>query len=111
MASARDRLGEIPPAKRFALAVSAIEWTIETMEPPIETEQVSSYLQRGLRVCSEAVQAGRAGVMLSEEMLDAYDEVDEVADEPGTSHMLSALLVCGETGEELSGEQVYGVLS
>jgi len=111
MASVRGRLGDIPAAKRFALAVSVLDWTIQTMVPPIETEQVSSYLEQGLRVCREAVQAGRVSVQLSEEMLDEYDEIDEVADEPGTSHMLSALLACCETGEELSGEQLYGVLS
>lgn len=111
MASVRSGLGDIPAAKRFALAVSALDWTIQTMVPPIETEQVSSYLEQGLRICREAVRAGSVSVQLSEEMLVEYDEIDEVADEPGTSHMLSALLACCETGQELSGEQLYGVLS
>ncbi|MET8576116.1 hypothetical protein [Streptomyces sp. NPDC005012] len=44
-------------------------------------------------------------------MLDAYGEVDEVADEPGTSQILSALLACSDAPGGLDGEVLYGVLS
>ncbi|MFE7972813.1 hypothetical protein [Streptomyces shenzhenensis] len=37
--------------------------------------------------------------------------MDEIAEEYGTSQMLSALLACGDAPEGLSGEVLYGVLA
>ncbi|RAO42299.1 hypothetical protein GAR06_05222 [Micromonospora saelicesensis] len=111
MSSARGVLEGTSPAKRLALAVSAIEWTINTMTPPIETDQVRGYLSVVVDACRQAVQAGNTWVSLSDEMLDSYDEVDEIAEEPGTSHMLSAVLACCDPTEDLSAERAYGILS
>lgn len=111
MSSARDALEGMSPTERLALAVSAIEWTINTMIPPIETDQVRDYLSESIDACRKSVQAGNSWVRLSEEMLDSYDEVDEIAEEPGTSHMLSAVLACCEPCEDMSTERAYGILS
>ncbi|MEV1062936.1 hypothetical protein [Streptomyces sp. NPDC050263] len=48
--------------------------------------------------------------MLPADVLDQYEELDEIAEEYGTSQMLSALLACSDAPEGLSGEVLYGVL-
>ncbi|MFJ6946936.1 hypothetical protein ACISU4_20165 [Streptomyces wuyuanensis] len=110
MASEKDSLEGMQPNRRLALAVAAIDWTLETMGP-IETDEVRTYLEEGMRAARAAVQNGSSKVELTEETLDQYESVDEVADEPGTSHMLSALLACCDIPEQLGAEELYGVLS
>ncbi|MFI8892426.1 hypothetical protein [Streptomyces paradoxus] len=87
-----------------------MEWTLESIGP-IEVEVVRSYIEEGIRAGREAVQSGLEKIVLPEETLDRYVEVDDEAYEPGTSHVLSALLACADAPEGLTGEVLYGVLS
>lgn len=87
-----------------------MEWTLESIGP-IEVEVVRSYIEEGMRAGREAVQSGREKIMLSEETLDRYAEVDDEAYEPGITHVLSALLACADAPEGLTGEVLHGVLS
>lgn len=106
----RDELQSIPPAQRLALAVAVMDWTLGVMGQ-IETENVRNYLEEGLRAGHESVVAGRAEMLLPEGMLEAYEDVYEEADEPGTANMLSALLACVDAPGGLTGEVLYGVFS
>ncbi|RAO12672.1 hypothetical protein [Micromonospora noduli] len=106
----REGLQNIQPPERLALAMAVIERTCDGMGQ-IETKEVRDYLDRGMTAGREAVSAGRDKIELSEETLDEYEGVLDLADEPGTSHMLSALLACADAPEGLTGEVLYGVLS
>ncbi|MEU4401417.1 hypothetical protein [Micromonospora orduensis] len=106
----REELQKIQPPHRLALAMAVMEWTRRAMGQ-IETEDVRDYLDRGMTAGREAVSAGRDRIYLSEETLDGYDDVLDLADEAGTSHMLSALLACADAPDGLTGEVLYGVLS
>ncbi|MER7441495.1 hypothetical protein [Micromonospora avicenniae] len=106
----RDELQNIQPPQRLALAMAVMEWTRDAMGQ-IATEEVRDYLNRGMVAGREALSAGRDKIELSEETLDEYEDVLDLADEPGTSHMLSALLACADAPEGLTGEVLYGVLS
>ncbi|MFJ4977223.1 hypothetical protein ACIP6X_18065 [Streptomyces coeruleorubidus] len=110
MGPLRDTLGDIPPAQRLVLAMRVMEWTLESIRP-IEVEVVRDYIEEGMRAGREAVHSGGEKIVLSEETLDRYVEVDDEAYEPGTSHILSALLACADAPEGLTGEVLHGVLS
>jgi hypothetical protein len=106
----RDELQSIQPPQRLALAMAVMERTCDAMGQ-IETEEVRDYLDRGMTAGREAVSAGRDKIELSEETLAEYEGVLDLAVEPGTSHMLSALLACADAPQGLTGEVLYGVLS
>ncbi|MFI1188669.1 hypothetical protein [Streptomyces californicus] len=110
MRSLRGELSKIPPAQRLALALKTMDWTLNLMGP-VETTEIRNYLSKGMRQGHEDLLAGREKITLPEEMLDAYEDLDAVADEPGTSQMLMAILACSDAPEGLSGEVLYGVLS
>lgn len=110
MESEKAALDRMQPVRLLALAVEAIDWTVRTMGP-IETEEVRDYLDRGLEAGRQAVLDGKTKVTLPEEMLDAYNDVDEAAEEPGTSHLLSALMACVDVRESVTAKTVSGVLS
>jgi hypothetical protein len=105
----RDELQGIPPAGRLGLAVAVMDWTLEEMGP-IHTTVVRDYLEEGMRVAHEAIRSGSDELVLSEEFLDQWNEVDDQAEEPGTTHMMSALLACADAPDGLSGEVLYGAL-
>ncbi|MFI6262929.1 hypothetical protein [Micromonospora sp. NPDC051006] len=106
----RDELPTIPPARRLAVAVSVLDWTLQAAGE-IEDAEVRSYLAEGLRIGHESVRAGRDEMILPEDMLDAYEDVYDSSDEPGTAHLMSAILACVDAPEGLTGEVLYGVLS
>jgi hypothetical protein len=106
----RDELPTIPPARRLALAVSVLDWSLNAMGK-IEDAEVRSYLAEGLRIGHESVRAGRDQMVFPEDMLEAYEDVYDSADEPGTAHLMSALLACADAPEGLTGEVLYGVFS
>ncbi|MFF7855752.1 hypothetical protein [Streptomyces sp. NPDC007904] len=106
----KEDLREIQAAQRLPLAMKVMEWTLESIGP-IEVEVVREYIEEGMRAGHEAVRAGREKITLPEEVLDAYTEVDDEAYEPGTSHMLSALLACADAPGGLTPEVLSGVLS
>jgi hypothetical protein len=110
MEALRAELQTIEPARRLVLAMTVMDWTLQSMGR-IETEEVRTYIEEGMRLGHEAVLAGGERILLPDDMLEAYQEVDESADESGTSHMLSALLACSDAPEGLTGEVLYGVLS
>ncbi len=107
----RELLGGLSLPQRLSVAVSALEWTLGTLEEPIATGTVQSYLESGLMAAREAVAAGGVRLVLPDEMLDQFDDVEEQADEPGTSHFLTALMVCHDSEDGLGVEQLFGVLS
>jgi hypothetical protein len=111
MASQREALARLTPPQRLNVAVSALKWTIETLEQPIETDAVREFLRAGLDLAGQAVAAGQVRVVLPQRMVDEFPEVDALADEPGTSHFLEALMTCSEAESGLEGEQLFGVLS
>jgi hypothetical protein len=106
----RDELQNIQAPQRLALAMAVMEWARDAMGQ-FETEEINDYLDRGMAAGREALSTGGDKIVLSEEMLDEYQDVLDVAGDPGTSHMLSALLACADAPEGLTGEVLYGVLS
>ncbi|KKJ93841.1 hypothetical protein [Micromonospora sp. HK10] len=110
LAPVREELPAIPAPQRLALAMAAMEWTRDAMGR-IETPEVRDYLDRALTAGRDAVSAGRDRIELSDETLDEYEDVLDLADEPGASHLLSAVLACADAPEGLTGEVLYGVLS
>ncbi|MEU5722827.1 hypothetical protein ABZ783_13500 [Micromonospora sp. NPDC047738] len=106
----RNELQNIQPPQRLAMAMAAMEWARDAMGQ-IETGEISDYLFRGMAAGREAVSASGDKIGLPEEMLDEYQDVLDLADEPGTSHILSALLACADAPEGLTGEVLYGVFS
>jgi hypothetical protein len=110
MGSLKEDLREIQPAQRLSLAMRVMEWTLESIGR-IEVDVVRDYIEDGMRAGREAVRARSEKITLPEEVLDAYTEVDDEAYEPGTSHMLSALLACADSPEGLTPEVLSGVLS
>ncbi|MFR9780777.1 hypothetical protein ACL02O_32635 [Micromonospora sp. MS34] len=106
----RDELQQIAPPQRLNLAMAVLERTRAAMGR-IEAAEITDYLDRGLTAGREAVSAGRDKIVLSEEMLDEYGDVMDLADEPGTSHLLSALLACADAPAGLTSEVLYGVFS
>ncbi|MFF4658140.1 hypothetical protein [Streptomyces sp. NPDC001381] len=110
MRSVQAELQNIQPTRRLATALKVMDWTLDAMGP-IETVEIREYLNEGLRLGHEDLRAGREKIVLPEEMLDQYEELDEIAEEYGTSQMLSALLACSDAPEGLSGQVLYGVLN
>lgn len=104
-----NRLQSIPPSGRFALAVSVMDWTLEEMGP-MQAGVVRDYITESMEAAHEAVRSGSDELTLSEEMLDSWNDVDDQADEPGTTHIMSAILACADAPERLSGEVLFGVL-
>jgi hypothetical protein len=110
MRALKEDLREIRPPRRLPLAMRVMEWTLESIGP-VEVDVVREYIEEGMRAGHEAVRAGREKITLPEEVLDAYTEVDDEAYEPGTSHLLSALLACADAPGGLTPEVLSGVLS
>ncbi|MEU5829464.1 hypothetical protein [Micromonospora tulbaghiae] len=106
----RGELQNIQPPQRLALAMAAMEWTRNAMGR-IEVEEVRDYLDRGMVAGRDAVAAGLDRIELSDDVLDEYEDVLDLAEEPGTSHLMSALLACADAPDGLTGEVLYGVLS
>ncbi|MCG5214275.1 hypothetical protein [Streptosporangium sp. KLBMP 9127] len=111
MASEREMLATLNPAERLALAVAAIEWTLETMSPPIQDGATLAFLERALTVCRQAVAEERGGISEQPELVEDFDDVYEGTEEPGTAHLLSAVMECCEASDGLHAEGVYNVLS
>lgn len=111
MAPFEPRLEPLSPAQRLALAVSAITWTLDTLPSPIETEAVQAWLDQALVVCRQAVEDRAVYADLPDDLDSTYETVDEEADEPGTSHFLSAVFACTEDSDGLGSDELYGVLS
>ncbi|MEU5741649.1 hypothetical protein [Streptomyces tendae] len=106
----RESFANIPTAQRLDLAMKVMDWTIQAIGP-IEVEAVRSYINAGMEAGHAAVRSGQEKITLPEETLDAYTEIDDQAYEPGTSHVLSALLACADAPGGLTGEVLYDVLS
>ncbi|MGV9594107.1 hypothetical protein [Streptomyces tendae] len=99
-------------ARRLAIAgTSMLSCANSSTNGPIEVEAVRSYLNAGMEAGHTAVRSGQGKIPLPEETLDAYTEIDDQAYEPGTSHVLSALLACADAPGGLTGEVLYDVLS
>lgn len=111
MAPERDNLGKFSPAQRLALAVTAIDWTLKTMSPPIQDEATVTFLEKALTVCRQAVAEGRDSVPAQPELVESFDDVYEGTDEPGTAHLLSAVMDCCEASDGLSAKELYYILS
>lgn len=109
MQSYRDRLQSIPPSERLALAVSVMDWTLAEMGP-MRLGVVSEYIARSMHTAHEAINSGAEKLTLSDQMLDSWNDVDEQAEEAGTTHVMSAILACADAPGGLSGEVLYGVL-
>ncbi|MFB7058786.1 hypothetical protein ACFCXT_37395 [Streptomyces vinaceus] len=90
--------------------MEVLEWTFESFGS-IESDDVREYIETALRIGRDGVAAHHERLELPEEMLDRFGEVDENADEPGTSNLLSAVLGCSDAPDGLTGEVLYGVLS
>ncbi|MFJ8149122.1 hypothetical protein ACIQ6R_29345 [Streptomyces sp. NPDC096048] len=90
--------------------MKVMDWTIQVIGP-IEVEAVRSYINVGMEAARSAVRSGQETTPLPEETLDACTEIDDQAYEPGTSHVLSALLACADAPGGLTGEVPYDVLS
>lgn len=86
-----------------------MDWTLGEMGQ-LTAGPVKDYIDEGMRAAQVAVQSGAEELTLSEEMLDSWNDVDDQADEPGTTHIMSALLACSDAPEGLSGEVLFGVL-
>jgi hypothetical protein len=107
----QQMLARLSPQQRLSVAVSSIEWTLETLEDPIENSDIRRYLSQGIDIARQSVESGAVSATLPDSMLEQYDDVDAVADEPGTSHFLSALMTCAEADSGLDQDQLFGVLS
>ncbi|MEU4354309.1 hypothetical protein [Streptomyces virginiae] len=110
MESFEARLEEIRPTRRLEMAVDVLDWTFESFGS-IEADDVREYIEAALRIGRDGVAAHHERLELPDEMLEEFGEVDENADESGTSHLLSAVLGCSDAPEGLTGEVLYGVLS
>ncbi|GAA5075699.1 hypothetical protein GCM10023259_078510 [Thermocatellispora tengchongensis] len=111
MAAEREKLNGLSPTRRLALAVTAIEWTMATMSPPIRDAATRAFLERALVACRRAVSEGQRAVSEQPELIRDYDDVYEGTEEPGTAHLLSAVMECCEAVEGLDAQRVYNVLS
>lgn len=111
MASEREKLAALSSPERLAVAVEAIEWTLETMSPPIQDSATTEFLERALRVCRQAVVERREAVSGQSELVGDFDDVYEGTEEPGTAHLLSAVMECCEASDGLHAEGLYNILS
>ena len=105
----REQLQSIPPFERLDLAVSVMDWSLHAMGQ-LDEGVVKDYIDESMEIARAAVGAGAEELTLSEEMLDSWNGVDDQADEPGTTHMMSAIRACADAPEGLSGEVLFGVL-
>ncbi|MFG2335919.1 hypothetical protein [Streptomyces yangpuensis] len=104
------RLQEIRPARRLEMAVDVLDWTFDSFGS-IEADDVREYIANALRIGRDGVAAQHEKLELPADMVEGFGEVEENADESGTSHLLSAVLACSEAPDGLTGEVLYGVLS
>ncbi|MFF3441365.1 hypothetical protein [Streptosporangium sp. NPDC002721] len=111
MASERENLAILSLPERLALAVVAIEWTLETMSPPIQDGATLAFLDKALRAFRHAVAENRGSVSEQPELVEEFDDVYEGTEEPGTAHLLSAVMECCEASDGLNAEGAYNVLS
>ena len=111
MVTERQLLGELTPQERLEVGVAALAWTLETLAEPIETVEIRDYLARGVGVAQRSVSRRAIQAELPPEMVEQFDEIDGVADEPGTSHFLAALMACHDVDSGLDQERISGVLS
>lgn len=103
-------LGALTEAQRLTVSMKVLQWTRDEFGP-IEVSEVRDYLDTGIRLGWDAVNAGRDKIDLPEEMLDSYLDVDDMATDFGTSQLLSALLACADAPDGLTGEVAYGALN
>lgn len=111
MASERERLDAFRPSQRLAVAVQAIDWTLRTMSPPIQDPATLDFLDKALVACRAAVAEGMEAVPEQPELVRDFDDVYEGTEEPGTAHLLSAVMECCAAPEGLRSEGLYNVLS
>ncbi|GGV47817.1 hypothetical protein GCM10010495_77010 [Kitasatospora herbaricolor] len=72
---------------------------------PGPAEQCSEVAGEGSSLDRGAVRSGSDDLTLSDEMLDSWNDIDDQADEPGATHMMSSLLACADAPERLSGHR------
>lgn len=111
MASEREKLAVLNLGERLALAVEAIGWTLKTMSPPIQDGATLAFLERALTVCRQAVVEERGTIPEQPELVVGFDDVYEGTEEPGTAHLLSAVMECCEASDGLHVDGLYNVLS
>jgi hypothetical protein len=111
MAPDKPRLEPLTSAERLKLVVSAIDWALGTLPRPTRTESVRGWLENALSACRAAVEGGEERVTLPGELDDSYENVEEDADELGTSHFLSAITACCGAPEGMTCDVTYGILS
>ncbi|HEX6681374.1 MAG TPA: hypothetical protein VF062_01155 [Candidatus Limnocylindrales bacterium] len=110
MEEVHHELQSIEPPKRLVLAMKVMEWTLAGFGE-IETPEVRAFIEHAMQAGRESVAAGHDKMVLSEEFLDTYEEVQEDADEYGTAPFLMAIMGLGDADEGLSGEVLFGVLN
>lgn len=110
MSAYKPRLNRLTPSARFALAVRAIDWTLETLPEPLEDHAARAWIGEALTACREAARSGATGVRLPSGLDAAYDQIAEDADESGVPHFLSATFTTA-TVDGVTGDQLFGVFS
>jgi hypothetical protein len=98
-------------AKRLALAVDVLGWTLDTLPSPIASSDARNVLTAGLEACRTSVAQGEEAADLADDLVAQLEEVEQENAEPGIAHFLAALLVFHYVDGPLNAQQTVGILS
>jgi hypothetical protein len=104
-----DELTRLTPAARLAIAVEAVEWTLQTSPEPIQDQQAAAWIEATMAQARTSVSQGAGRVSAPQELIDQFEDVDEDADETGVSQLLMGISTWWEP-EPVSAETLEGSL-
>ncbi|CAM3196282.1 hypothetical protein [Stackebrandtia soli] len=113
MESYKDEIDRLRGLPRLAVVVNAIDWTVRTLDPPIDDTESVDFIQSTLNYCRTALDAGNASPVLTpdiESRITLYS--DSKGGETGVPNLLDALTGCFGYGEDrIRTQAVYDALS
>lgn len=110
LAPYNQTLEQLTAPKRLSVAVSALDWTLQHLPSPSPIEpEPRGWIDAAMQVCRAAAAAGAPGATLPPELGEAYEDIDQDTEDPGTGQLLMGVSACGDF-EELPAKPAFAIL-
>ena len=110
LAPYNEVLEQLTPPQRLAIAVSALDWTLQHLPSPSPIEpEARQWIDAAMDVCRAAAATGAPGATLPAELSEAYEDVDQDTEDIGTGQLLMGVSACGDF-ESLGAKPTFAIL-
>lgn len=112
MVSVRSQIGQLAPARRYAVAVQAIDNTMTSFDPPVPDSGAGQLLRRCLGIARSAVGGNYTGQALPEGAEEEMTTIVSDGAESGVAPLVLAVANCfGIPESGMESEHLYTVLN